>query len=97
MTIGTFDGGIDVFHKLQIQALVGGKVRVTDEVRLQCEDEGTWCNSLQSVVLPNVGDYMNQAISSMARLRFLVERGGETCGYAPPVLAAADDDMVPLL
>lgn len=94
LTIGTFDGGIDVFHKLQVQPLVGGKVRVTDEVRLQCEEEDTWC-SLQSVFLPNLADYMNQAVSSMARLRFLVE-SGESFGYIPPVLGN-DDAMVPLL
>lgn len=90
LTIGTFDGGIDVSHTLRVEPLVGGKVRVTDEVRLLSED--TW-SVFQSVFLPNVGDYMNQAVSSMARLRFLVERGGETCGYIPPSLG----DMAPLL
>lgn len=91
LTIGTFDGGLEVFHKLRVQPLLGGKVRLTDEVRLQFEEYSTW-SALQSVFLPNLGDYMNQACSSMARLRFLVE-SGETFGYTPPTLG----DMEPLL
>ncbi|GAX23356.1 hypothetical protein FisN_15Lh071 [Fistulifera solaris] len=100
VTVGTFDGGIDVYHKLEVQPLSGGKVRVTDDVRLQFNDEsGTW-SSLQLFFLPDLGDHMNQAVSSMARLRFLVERGENPAriGYTPPVLPNDDgDDMTPLL
>ncbi len=98
VTVGTLDGGIDVYHKLAVQSLSGGKVRVTDEVRLQYADERSSWSSLQSIFLPDLGDHMNQAVSSMARLRFLVERGeNPACvGYTPPILPD-DDDMAPLL
>ena len=58
------------------------RIRIVDEVRVQKDtddDESvSFCgifDALEKLLLPTVEDYMDQVLSSMARLRFLVENG----------------------
>jgi len=86
LTIGPFVGGIEASHKIKVEEVGGQKVRVIDQVQLQrsASAEPVFCgllDALEKCFLPTVGDYMDQVLSSMARLRFLVENG-ETSVYA---------------
>ena len=99
LTIGPFVGGIEVSHKIKVEDVGGQKVRLIDQVRLQRDagEEPVFCgifDALEKCFLPTVDDYMDQVLSSMARLRFLVENG-ETSIYAE---AAEEGSMsTPLL
>jgi hypothetical protein len=96
LTIGPFAGGIYVSHKLLVEPVYdSGKVRISNEVQLkQANDNDDWSfcgvgDILSRAFLPTVDDYMDQVLSSMARLRFLVEQG-EVSGYSPPTF---DEEM----
>ena len=87
LTMGPFAGGVTVSHKLRVEPLLSNRFRIVDQVQLQRQDEASFCglwDAMSRVILPTVDDYMDQVLSSMARLRFLVENGGETAGYMPP-------------
>jgi hypothetical protein len=86
LTIGPFPGNMEVLHKIRIQQLANRKIRIVDDARIQRdmgEPEVSLCGLMEVVercLLPAVDDYMDQVLSSMARLRFLVENG-ETSMY----------------
>jgi hypothetical protein len=92
LTVGPFAGGIVVSHNLKILSEDNGKIRIVDDVKLRrpddASDEQHFCGVLDILgkcYLPTLDDFMDQVLSSMARLRFLVERGEhsvyvEACG-----------------
>jgi hypothetical protein len=89
LTIGTFAGGVEVSHKLKIEQVSDRKVRIFDDVRLKRESGDMSCGcweAFEKAFLPTVDDYMDQVLSSMARLRFLVENGETNSGYMPPTV-----------
>jgi hypothetical protein len=81
LTLGRFAGGMEVSHRLTVSQLSSGgnKVRVVDDARVRKADsEASCCGMLEwleTCLLPTAEDYMDQVLSSMARLRFLVENG----------------------
>jgi hypothetical protein len=84
LTMGPFPGHIQISHRLQVEPVVGThKLRIIDQVQLQCSDDvtsdplcGDWWMAVEKLLfLPSVDDYMDQVLSSLARLRFLVKRG----------------------
>jgi hypothetical protein len=85
LTVGPFTGGIEVSHNLKILSEEdgSGKIRIVDDVKLRRlgssdDDEPHFCgvlNILEKCYLSSLDDFMDQVLSSMARLRFLVERG----------------------
>jgi len=92
LSVGGFAGRIEVSHKLTVERLSERKVRIVDVVRLVREQGEAPCCGLYDIMekpfLPTVDDYMDQVLSSMARLRFLIEQGEATTqgGYTPPPL-----------
>jgi hypothetical protein len=97
LTVGPFCGGIEVSHNLKILSEEdGGKIRIVDDVKLRRlgsdeNDESHFCgvmDILEKCYLPRLDDFMDQVLSSMARLRFLVEKGEEHSVY---VEASGDD------
>jgi len=78
LTIGPFPGNLEVCHKLTVQE-VNQKIRIVDEVRVQSDsssDNEGLCglfSVVEKCILPAVDDYMDQVLSSAARLRFLIE------------------------
>jgi hypothetical protein len=95
LTVGPFCGGIEVSHNLKILSEEdGGKIRIVDDVKLRRlgsdgssstdDDESHFCgvvDILEKCYLPRLDDFMDQVLSSMARLRFLVEKGEEHSVY----------------
>ena len=86
LTFNPFPGNLQVIHRIKVTPLPNGKIRVEDTVRLLQEDDGhiplsifsCCCNlwdGIQQCFLPTMDDYMDQTLSSMARLRFLIENG----------------------
>lgn len=90
-TIGPFPGGVNVSHTITVQSVAERKVRITNTVQLQCENEeedvycGCW-TMIRRLFQPTLEAYMDQTLCSMARLRFVVEQGDEMIpgGYEPP-------------
>lgn len=94
LTLGPFPGDIHVSHKLRVTQLEGsGKIRIEDSVRLRKSDNDdedgnciAFCgifSVLQRCFLPTTEDYIDQVLSSMARLRFLVENGEAYVSCSP--------------
>lgn len=83
LTIGPFAGGMEVHHTLCILQ-EGGSIRIQDTVKLRRpaeQEESPFCGLfgvLEKCYLPTVDDYLDQVLSSMARLRFLVEKGQDS-------------------
>lgn len=82
LTIGPFPGDVEVLHKIRAEEF-GGRTRIEDTVCLQrsTATEPRCCglsDMVESYFLPTLDDYMDQVLTSMARLRFLVENGGTT-------------------
>lgn len=102
LTIGQFDGGIEVHHKLKVCPIVSDqqpKIRIVDDVRLQREGLRVLA-PFERCLLPSVNDYMDQVLSSLARLRFLVENNGEEKSsiiYTPPAEDGGSSLSAPLL
>jgi hypothetical protein len=105
LTLGPFPGNTQVCHKIKVFQLDNGKLRIEDAVRLRkCDEDGenmSFCgimDVLQRCFMPSVEDYMDQVLSSMARLRFLIENG-ETAAVSPEasVANAQADPHSPLL
>ena len=101
LTIGPLPGGMQVSHQLKIEQVSGCKIRISDQVRLRrAESQGgdnDCCGGCfdafaKAFFLPTLEDYMDQVLSSMARLRFLVENGETQGGYVPPT-RASDEGM----
>jgi hypothetical protein len=88
LTVGPFPGATETTHKIRVSTNEqNGKIRIVDEVRLQKDSTesfsscyGIW-GSIESLLLPTVDDYVDQVLSSIARLRFLIENG-DTSMYA---------------
>jgi hypothetical protein len=86
LTVGPFSGGIYVAHTISIVE-DGNLLKVVDRVRLTKENDELgfasmfFCggcgvfDSLNRCLLPTVAGYMEQAESSLARLRMLCENG----------------------
>jgi hypothetical protein len=82
LTMAPFPGGIEVLYKIRVDAMVGGRVRIVNDVRLRraaSEDSydslsfcGLW-DLVEKCLFPTIDDYIDQVLSSSARLRFLVE------------------------
>jgi hypothetical protein len=82
-----FPGGIEVLYKIRVEAIAGGRVRIVNDVALRrasFEDSydslsfcGLW-DLVEKCLLPTMDNYMDQVLSSTARLRFLVENKGAT-------------------
>jgi hypothetical protein len=94
LTIGPFAGGITVSHNLQILqcsdgscedgGVASGKIRIVDDVKLRqtAGSDHYFCGILEKCYAPRLEDFMDSVLSSMARLRFLVEKGqGEHSMY----------------
>jgi hypothetical protein len=88
VTLSPFPGNVQVIHRIKVSSLSNGKIRVEDTVRLRRDDDdqipmsiftccSSLCEALQQCFLPALDDYVDQALSSMARLRFLIENGEE--------------------
>lgn len=86
LVVGSFVGGIEIHHNIHLEALstVDNRVRIIDAVRLRLDEDSERIKSnafcdvssvLQRCYVPNICDYMDQVLTSMARLRFLVENG----------------------
>jgi hypothetical protein len=85
ITLSPFPGNIQVCHRIKVIAVPNqsNKVRIEDTVRLRYDDEHpsynnnifSCCDSMLDCFLPSVDDYVDQVLSSMARLRFLIENG----------------------
>lgn len=86
LTVGPFAGGIHVSHTISILGEEGGLIRVVDRVRIQEREEdfsfgrsmffgGVLDSCFSSCLLPQLGHYMDQVKTSMARLQILVEIG----------------------
>ena len=84
MTLSPFPGNIQVCHRIKVIAAPNqsGKIRIEDTVRLRYDDERqssnstfSCCDALWENFLPSIDDYVDQVLSSMARLRFLIENG----------------------
>jgi hypothetical protein len=86
LTVGPFSGGIHAAHTISVFEGEGGRIRVVDRVRLTQEEDPVPISSMflcgvldswfSSCLLPNLGGYMDQVTTSMARLRILVENSG---------------------
>jgi hypothetical protein len=90
LTVGPFCGGFEVSHNLKILSEEdSGKIRIVDDVKLRRlgsdeNGESHFCgvvDVLEKCYLPRLDDFMDQVLSSMARLRFLVEKGEEHSVY----------------
>lgn len=85
LTIGPFSGGVVVSHTIKLED-DGPVVSVVDTVRLSRDDE-SWlcccglCEPIKRCFMPGISGHMDQAVSSLSRLRVLVEHG-ETGTYA---------------
>lgn len=86
ITLSTFPGNIQVCHRIKVTAIANGsgKIRIEDTVRLRYDDERlssdtifSCCDAIWECFLPSIDDYVDQVLSSMARLRFLIENGEE--------------------
>ena len=86
ITLNSFPGNIQVCHRIKVMAIAngGGKIRIEDTVRLRYNDERlssdsifSCCDAIWECFLPSLDDYVDQVLSSMARLRFLIENGEE--------------------
>jgi hypothetical protein len=96
LTIGPFPGNTEVCHKIKVTETGPQKIRIADEVQLGRKEHGDCIGRafdwMQTFFLPSTDDYIDQVLSSMARLRFLIENGEAT---AP---AAVDHSLIsPLL
>jgi hypothetical protein len=85
ITLSPFPGHVQICHRVKVTALPNGKIRIEDTVRVRPDEEhmpssifsccGSLFDVMQQCFLPTVDDYMDQVLSSMARLRFLIENG----------------------
>jgi hypothetical protein len=85
ITFSPFPGNVQVIHRIRVASLSNGRIRVEDTVRLRYDDDnipfsifsccGTLWDAIHQCFLPAIDDYMDQVLSSMARLRFLIENG----------------------
>lgn len=85
LTIGPFSGGIVASHTIKVQD-DGPVVSVVDKVRLSRDEESCLCccglcEPIKKCFMPRLAAHMEQVLSSMMRLRVLVEHG-ETSAYA---------------
>lgn len=93
LTLGPFPGHVQVWYKLRVEP-TNGRIRIVNQVRVDRDELsphgfegatvsmcGLW-EAVQQCLLPTIDDYMDQVLSSTARLRFLVENG-ETSLYVP--------------
>jgi hypothetical protein len=83
LTIGPFPGKIEASHKIHVTKMQTGLIRIKDTVRLQRDTnvDLSFCGVFECIekcFLPSTDDYIDQVLSSMARLRFLVENGEAT-------------------
>ncbi|GKZ00414.1 hypothetical protein MPSEU_000994300 [Mayamaea pseudoterrestris] len=85
ITTAPYPGAIEISHKFTVALNPrNDKVRILDSVTLQRDASqgssirccGLW-DLLEACLLPSMDDYMDQCLSSMARLRFLAENNGE--------------------
>jgi hypothetical protein len=102
ITLGPFPGNVQVVHQLVVeeeQLPLVGRWRIVNQVRLQpygtTSDIGTssYCgvwDVLERCFLPTVDDYMDQVLSSMARLRFLIEQQQQQ-GESPVAMHSGSD------
>lgn len=79
LTIGPFSGGVVASHTIKIQD-DGPVVSVVDRVRLSRDEEYCMCccglcDPVKRCFMPRMADHMEQVMSSMLRLRVLVEHG----------------------
>jgi hypothetical protein len=84
LSMAPFPGGMEVLYKIRVDAVVGSRIRIVNDVRLRRASSeatgaslsmcGLW-ESVEKCLLPPLDDYMDQVLSSTARLRFLVENG----------------------
>jgi len=101
LSIGPFPGNIEVSHNIQVFE-VNGKLRIQDDVRLQKDDSNdglTFCgifDLFEKLFLPKVDDYIDQVLSSTARLRFLIEKC-ESSIHASSLNGGRDASNDPLL
>jgi hypothetical protein len=106
LTIGPFSGGIVASHTIKVQD-DGPVVSVVDKVRLSRDEESCLCccglcEPLKRCFMPRMVGHMDQVVSSMMRLRVLVEHG-EAGTYAPsanPVVGYEEEagvSRIPLL
>lgn len=87
LQLGPFPGNVQVAHTLEVQDGGGGKIRVVDNVQISASDTSTdYCGGiwglLERCLLPSTDKYMDQTLTSMARLRFLVEGGEQDANYS---------------
>jgi hypothetical protein len=85
LTIGPFSGGIVASHTIKVQD-DGPVVSVIDNVRLSRDEEHCicccgLCEPIKRCFMPRMAGHMEQVLSSMMRLRVLVEHG-ETGTYS---------------
>ncbi|KAG7356292.1 hypothetical protein IV203_000978 [Nitzschia inconspicua] len=88
LTIGPFHGGIHASHTITVSTDINGRVNVLDRVRLTRNEEemslsgffGCFDSCLSRCVLPSTVGYLNQVMTSMARLRLLLENSDIASG-----------------
>lgn len=105
LTIGPFPGGVNVMHKIVVEPVSERRVRISDQVQLRHADDGdvsSFCGTwpiLSRLLYPQLEDYIDQVLSSMARLRFLIENGDSSAGYVAPPASSPDGNALstPLL
>ena len=105
LTIGPFSGGIVASHTIKVQD-DGPVVSVVDNVRLSRDEENCMCccglcEPIKRCFMPRMAGHVEQVLSSMMRLRVLVEHG-ETGTYAAHLGAGYDEEAassmdIPLL
>uniref|UniRef100_A0A7S3L240 Uncharacterized protein n=1 Tax=Amphora coffeiformis TaxID=265554 RepID=A0A7S3L240_9STRA len=109
VSLGPFPGNVTLEYRFQIimtdkHEENGGKVRLINQVRVQHHDESSWVFFPSCWWLPTAVDYMNQTLSSMARLRCFVERHSTPAAVRvpsptiePPASPLSNDLTQPLL
>lgn len=87
ITMGPFPGSIELSHRISVFTNPrNDKVKIVDTVSMQRDmnDGMAFCGlweALENMFLPKVEDYLDQCLSSMARLRFLAENGEQASMY----------------
>eukprot|EP00934_Nitzschia_sp_Nitz4_P000318 Nitzschia sp. Nitz4//scaffold22_size323478//198018//199406//NITZ4_000554-RA/size323478-snap-gene-0.517-mRNA-1//1//CDS//3329543076//318//frame0 len=91
LTVGPFAGGVRASHTIRVSKEREGSIRIVDTVSLSKETEapsyfsilscGAFDSCLSTCVLPSVTAHMEQATTSMAKLRLLVEARPTTLSH----------------
>jgi len=104
LTIGPFSGGVVASHTIKIQD-DGPVVSVVDKVRLSRDEESCvcccgLCEPIKRCFMPRMAGHMEQVLSSMMRLRVLVEHGESGAYAANPGVGYDEEEglsSIPLL